>query len=345
MRLPIAGLLLTFSLAQSAAQALTIQAVGDVMLGSDYPDAYFFPQGAAAYIQPVQTYWRAPDVVNLINLEGTLGGSDSESKGCKNASAGTCYIFRMPASTADLLKSSNIHVATNANNHANDFGAGGRATSLRELQRVGIHAVGQPAAAYADLPAQKLRAIGCSFHVGTLHCVNDREQIEGLIREGKSRGNLVVLTAHWGAEGMANAHVTRKDETYLGGYRGNPYQLAHGWIDLGADLVIGHGPHVPRAMELYKGRLIAYSLGNFATFGTFNVREWNGLAPLLRVELEADGKLKSGQIVSFRQTKQAPLQLDETSQAFKVIKQLTVADFNGGGLQFGEDNQSFAPQR
>lgn len=325
--------------------ALTVQAVGDVMLGSNFPGEYYFPQGMNAYLHGALNIFRTPGTFNLINLEGTLGGGDADAKDCGASALKSCFVFRMPPQTADILKEANIHVANMANNHSNDFGSNGRAATLKELQRVGVQAVGQSSAAFADTPSQRVRVIGCSFHVGSLHCTHDQARIEGLIEEGKSNGLRVIMSAHWGAEGMKHAHVTRKDEVYLGGARGNPWKLAHRWVDLGADLVIGHGPHIPRAMELYKGRLIAYSLGNFATFGAFNVREWNGLAPLLQVELEDNGQLRAGRIYSFRQSKQVPLTLDPDNRAFQVIRQLTQEDFAGGGLNFNEDGQKFLPAR
>lgn len=249
----------------------------------------------------------------------------------------------MPLEAAHLLKSAHIHVANMANNHSNDFGSNGRAETMRTLQRLGIQPAGQSGAPFADLNAQRLRVIGCSFHVGSLHCLNDQERIAAWIAQGKAAGARVVVTAHWGGEGRQHARVTRQDEFFLGGFRGNPWSLAHRWVDMGADLVVGHGPHVPRAMELYRGRLIAYSLGNFATFGAINVRDWNGLAPLLQAELEPDGRLRSGKIISFRQSKQMPLERDASRRAFHVIRQLTQEDFSGGGLQFAADGESFRP--
>lgn len=343
MRSILAGCLLALNL--GTAHALTIQAVGDVMLGSNYPDEYYFPQGMNAYLQNVLPLLRSADTFNLINLEGTLGGSDADAKPCGAEALKSCFIFRMPSEAANLLKDANIHVANMANNHSNDFGSNGRTATLKELQRTGITPVGQTVAPAAEFPTQRLQVIGCSFHVGTLHCINDQAQIEALINQGSAKGYRVIVTAHWGAEGMQHAHITRQAEIFLGAQRGNPWELAHRWVDQGADLVIGHGPHIPRAMELYKGRLIAYSLGNFATFGAINVREWNGLAPLLQVEMDENGQLLTGQIVSFRQSKQSPLVRDPENKAFQVIRQLTQEDFAGGGLAFSDNGGRFAPAR
>jgi hypothetical protein len=87
---------------------------------------------------------------------------------------------------------------------------------------------------------------------------------------------------------------------FLGENRGNPYMVAHALIDAGASLVIGHGPHVTRAVEIYKKRLILYSLGNFYANGLVNIKGHSGLAPIIHVYLKKDGSLDSARIVSIR---------------------------------------------
>jgi hypothetical protein len=92
-------------------------------------------------------------------------------------------------------------------------------------------------------------------------------------------------------------------------------------------LVVGHGPHVPRAVELYQDRLIAYSLGNFATYFGINVRGDNGLAPILTAELDEEGRFLSGKIDSNRQMRPAGPVPDTRHEAARLIRELTLADF------------------
>ena len=73
--------------------------------------------------------------------------------------------------------------------------------------------------------------------------------------------------------------------TFYGENRGNAYAFARMAIDAGADVVLGSGPHVTRAVDLYKNRFIAYSLGNFCTYGMFNLDGPNGMAPLLALNI------------------------------------------------------------
>ncbi len=95
--------------------------------------------------------------------------------------------------------------------------------------------------------------------------------------------------------------MVRGDEVYLGTNRGSVYRFAHEVVDAGADVVFGHGPHVTRALELYKDRLICYSLGNFATYRRFNLSGPNGIAPIVRVDVNRAGEFLSGEVAAVYQ--------------------------------------------
>ena len=95
---------------------------------------------------------------------------------------------------------------------------------------------------------------------------NDHAAARRLVREADAHADIVVVTMHAGAEGSSRGTTPRTTEHYLGENRGNVRAFAHAVVDAGADLVAGHGPHVLRGMEWYRGRLIAYSLGNFAGY-------------------------------------------------------------------------------
>ena len=115
-----------------------------------------------------------------------------------------------------------------------------------------------------------------------------------------------MVAIHAGAEGTAALHLTGGEETYLGEDRGNPEAFAHMAVDAGADLVLGSGPHVLRAMELYHGRLIAYSLGNFAGYHNFTLEGVLGESVVLHVTLAADGAFRSGRLVSVQARRRRP---------------------------------------
>src|SRR5690606_29685366 len=139
-------------------------------------------------------------------------------------------------------------------------------------------------------------------------------------------------------EGTKFEHVTRKTEWLFKENRGNVYAFAHGVIDAGADVVLGHGPHVTRAVAVDKHKFIAYSLGNFCTYGKFNLQGPNGIAPLLQLKINAKGDFLYADVISVKQDKINRLTLDTSQAAFHKIKQLTDIDFKGHGLKF-ENNR------
>ena len=148
--------------------------------------------------------------------------------------------------------------------------------------------------------------------------------------------DLVIVSFHGGAEGADRTHVTRQPEEFYGERRGNVYEFAHAAVDAGADIVIGHGPHVPRAVEVYRHRFIAYSLGNFWTWKRFNLRGPNGLAPVLDLEVDREGRAVAARIVSARQSGLGSPRLDPGGRAARAIAELTASDFPEAGLRFDE---------
>ncbi len=150
---------------------------------------------------------------------------------------------------------------------------------------------------------------------------------------------MVIVSFHGGAEGADRVHVTREPEEFYGERRGNVYEFAHAAVDAGADVVIGHGPHVPRAVEIYRDRLIAYSLGNFWTWARFNLRGPNGLAPVLDLEVDRDGRAVSVRVISARQTGLGSPRLDPAGRAAALISQLTAEDFPEALLEFSADGR------
>ena len=142
---------------------------------------------------------------------------------------------------------------------------------------------------------------------------------------------------HIGAEGPTHRHITRHDEIFLDENRGNPYKFSRMAIDAGADLVLGHGPHVTRAVDLYKNKFIAYSLGNFFTYGQFNIKGYAGRAPILKVFLDHQGNFLKAKITSTKQNRQGKLSIDADKHALHDIISLTKSDFPDSSLRIGED--------
>lgn len=311
-----------------------IVAVGDVMLGSWYPNRSFLPK------HDIHTHFAqvlphlAGDVV-FANLEGTLIDEFATTQKCSQLN--NCFAFAMPARYGRVLSAAGFTVVSLANNHINDFGRLGRTSTVFELEMANIAAAGLATKPEVIFEKNGVRygfaAFAPNLHTASIH---DLDTAVRRVQALKQKTDIVLVSFHGGAEGAAYTRVPKKTEWFLGENRGDVYHFAHAMVDAGADVVLGHGPHVVRAIELYKGRLIAYSLGNFSTHG-FAVQGVYGHAPILRMQLDIQGKLLSAQIISAKQTASHQLVLDEAKQAYRQIKQLTALDFPDTPLYFGQD--------
>ena len=147
----------------------------------------------------------------------------------------------------------------------------------------------------------------------------------------------MIVSFHGGAEGSKSTRVPRANEIFFGENRGNVYKFAHSVIDAGADVVLGHGPHVTRAVEVYNGKFIAYSMGNFNTYGRFSLQGPNGIAPLLNIKINRKGDFLYADVLSVKQTKANGLLLDDDCKVFEEMKRLTKLDFPETPLHFEND--------
>lgn len=154
-----------------------------------------------------------------------------------------------------------------------------------------------------------------------------------LVRTAAERADLVFVTFHGGAEGSDRTHVPHGTEFFLGENRGDERAFAHAVVDAGADLVIGHGPHVLRGMEWYKHRLIAYSMGNFAGYGVFSLSGVLSVSVVLRVTLHADGSWVRGELVPTELVGQGVPALDPAERAHGIVRALSQADFGRRGMR------------
>lgn len=315
----------------------TIVAVGDMMLGTNYPSAnYLPPSGGKTMLAHVQDTLRRADLT-FGNLEGTILDEGGTPKRCNNPSA--CYVFRSPESYAQHFQTAGFDLLSLANNHSGDFGPTGRTRTKALLDEVGI--------AYAGLAGTDETAIierngvrygFCAFAPNRGTCdVRNIPRAKAIVQSLVDKVDVIIVSFHGGAEGSKHQHVPRRSETYYGENRGNVHAFAHAVIDAGADLVLGHGPHVTRAMELYKDRLICYSLGNFCTYGRFNVRGVNGVAPIVEVQVDKSGKFMGGQVIPIYQMKTHGPKYDPQKRAITLLQDLTKADFPETSLAIGDD--------
>jgi poly-gamma-glutamate capsule biosynthesis protein CapA/YwtB (metallophosphatase superfamily) len=312
------------------APALSVRAVGDMMLGSAFPDGYLPPDDAASSLAAVASLLSDADLT-FANLEGPLC-DDGETTKCKpDKPPGSCYAFRSPTRYGKLLKEVGIDVVSTANNHAGDFGSACRDSTERTLDGLGIAHSGRSGdVASMDVKGKRVALI--AFYTGeSANYLNDHAKAQSLVRGLAANHDIVIVSFHGGAEGSKATHVPEGDELFLGENRGDLRTFTHLVIDAGADLVIGHGPHVLRGMELYNDRLIAYSLGNFATYGRFSLSGNLGVGAVLEADLASDGTFLGGQIFPTRQTGKGIPELDPEGKAITLVRLLTAEDFPQSG--------------
>lgn len=313
---------------------------GDIMLGSDFPENRLPPNQGAGLLDAAASSLQWADIA-IGNHEGTLtSGGVSSKQGCTR-----CYAFRTPPSFAHLLRQAGFDAMSMANNHARDFGQQGLVNTEQALAKAGISSTGWAGSSPAFINHAGRRA--CLLAYAPNRGMNDIRNISVMtqhVRQARSQCHLVIVSFHGGAEGASKTSTPMGVETYLGENRGDVRAFSRSAIDAGAHLVFGHGPHVPRGMELYQGHMIAYSLGNFMTYGGMNVSGVLGQAPLLLVKLDGQGRVINGRILSFRQTRMSPLGLDPNMEAAKTMIRMTQKDFGGGNLVFTHDGGFFPKQ-
>ncbi len=307
-----------------AASQLTIAAVGDVMLGTDFPENYLPADDGLGLLTAVTPILKSADI-RFGNFEGTLMDGGEPVKKCKTSK--NCYLFRTPQRFVQRLVDAGFNAMSLANNHARDFGEAGRSSSMQALTAAGIHHSGREGDIASWVVAGRHIALIAYAPFAGAHDPADLATARQAIAALKHQHDIVIVSMHMGAEGADVTHMTFDHEIFHGEDRGDSVAFAHAAVEAGADLVIGHGPHVPRALELYRDRLIAYSLGNFCTYQGINVAGINGLAPILKVTLAGDGRFLSGQIYSARQQRPLGPLPDSHHAAARLIAELTAQDF------------------
>jgi poly-gamma-glutamate capsule biosynthesis protein CapA/YwtB (metallophosphatase superfamily) len=313
---------------------LAIAAVGDMMLGTDFPENILPDDDGVSFLEAVTPILSDADVT-FGNLEGVLMDGGLPVKQCKNPKI--CFLFRSPTRYATHFKRAGFDALSLANNHARDFGEEGRSSSMAALDALGIHHSGREGTT-ASWIANGRRVALAAFapNVGA-NQLNEPEVARAMVEGLAATHDIVIVSFHGGAEGNGAETLPFAREIFAGEDRGNVVEFARAMVDAGADIVLGHGPHVVRPLELYRDRLIAYSLGNFATYYGISVEGIRGIAPILKVQLDDDGRFVSGAIVSTIQLRPSGPSIDPARGALELMRTLTLAAFPDGALTIGED--------
>lgn len=322
-RLFLVTLLLTGYHVACFSDTLTIAMTGDIMMGTTFPGRSLPANDGKDLFKDTKEITKRADLA-VGNLEGTLCDGGTSTKGTGPNS----YAFRTPTSYAPLLKEAGYDFLSMANNHANDFGATGIESSERCLKEQSIKYAGIAGHIESTVIVRKGVKIGlCAFgHNSYTLKHTDLAVVRRVLNDLKKKSDIIVVSFHGGAEGRSKCHLPYGTETFLGENRGSLREFAHFCIDNGADVIYGHGPHVVRAAEVYKGRFIVYSLGNFCTPYGMSLTGISAHAPVIEITIDTDGTFKHGKIHSFNQIKGVGPRTDKTCEAARQIKMLSEED-------------------
>ncbi len=333
----VSGTPAPIEVAPSAGQRVRLAAAGDTMLGSELKKgaAGLAPGNGETLLSGFGDVFRAADVA-FLNLEGPLADGLPARK-CRPAST-ACHAIRTPTRYVAALTAIGLDVASLANNHAMDLGVPGMDATMATLDAAGIAHAGRTGDV-ARIERDGLVIAVLAAHSGSCCLnVNRPDEIAAAVRDADTWADLVVVSFHGGAEGPKHRRVPGQVEIAWGERRGDVKAFARAAVDAGADLVLGHGPHVLRAVEVYRGRLIAYSLGNFIGFRQFGTMGGpGGTTAVLDVTLAANGALVAARLHAGLLDNQGVPHPDPTGAAFQQIEELSRLDFPETGVRVGKD--------
>jgi poly-gamma-glutamate capsule biosynthesis protein CapA/YwtB (metallophosphatase superfamily) len=261
--------------------SITIQAVGDIIPGTNYPNNRLPRNRNQLIPQSVRKYLNNADIL-FGNFESSL---TNHHYSVKDITRGQTFAFRSPPEYAKLFADVGFNVLNLANNHALDFGLVGFNDTVKNLKSVGINVLGHKNQILL-LNSNNIKVAMVGFapydYYNSVHDISTATQ---LIKSAQKQADVVIVSMHAGAEGTNALRTQNRNEYFYGENRGNSVKFARTMVDAGADMVLGHGPHVPRAMEIYKGKLIAYSLGNFLGYRTLSTTAETGYSMILEAKL------------------------------------------------------------
>ena len=318
---------------------VTIAMTGDIMTGSILPTPNMPPNDGRDTFIDCAKLLQSADVA-CGNLEGVLGDSGKPRK----APGPLSFSFMMPTKSVQLLVDAGYDFLGIANNHINDFYPVAIQSTIKTLRDNGIGVAGTRDCETCIREINGVKYGFCAFgHESYTLRTQDKATVTRIVKKLRSECDIVIVCFHGGSEGVSERHLPYGTEYSHGADRGNLREFAHLCIDSGADIVYGHGPHVCRAMELYKGHLIAYSLGNFATPRGMKLDGPTSYAPLLIVKLQG-GKFAEGQIHPFIQYRDKGPRVDKSGAVIKEIQSLSNEDIKDNELVIADDGKLLTKQ-
>lgn len=256
---------------------ITLSAAGDCTLGSDESfgstgtfDWEFKKQGGnySYFFSNVRDIFSKDDLT-IVNLETPL--TKARQKAEKK------FRFKGDPSYVNILKEGSIEAVNIANNHSFDYLDKGYRDTVNTLNGANQAFFGWENKYIYEVKGIKVGLLG---YTGWENNIKFKKQLREDIYDMKKKANLVVVSFHWGIERVNQPNTVQRD-------------LGHYCIDLGADLVLGHHPHVIQGIESYKNRYIVYSLGNFSFGGNKNPSDKDTFIFQQSFEFDRTGKLLS----------------------------------------------------
>lgn len=325
-----------------AALPVRLSFTGDINLGTTTLRDGIPPDDGRGLLAGMDSLLEADLVIG--NFEGVLADTGT-SKKCERRT--NCYAFSTPTRLAPRLSEAGFTHLNLANNHANDMGVGARLASDSILQSLGMRTYGPAGKISLDTLRQGDRlTIVALIGFTTYPYAPNLLDIESSIRLVDSvarESDLVVVTFHGGTEGTGAQNVAHGPEFLGREPRGDLRAWSRAVIDAGADLVVGHGPHVLRGMEFYQGKLIAYSLGNFLTYRGFNLEGALGITAILQVELAGDGGYRAARVHALRQLPRIGPRKDPGRAAVPMLDRLSRQDFGPTAARVEPDGTILPP--
>jgi hypothetical protein len=320
-----------------AGARLVIAWAGDITPGSRYG---LPPQEGRGLFGSVRRDLRRADLA-LGNLEGTLSTGGLSKCG---ADGGQCFSFQAPPSNAAALRWAGFDALNLANNHAFDYGAEGQRQTVDALAGERLAFTGRP----GELTLVERRGVRIALAGFAPYPwasdLRDLAAVRALVARAARAADVVVVLMHAGAEGSDRMRVPLGREVAMGEDRGDTRAFARAAIDAGADLVLGSGPHVLRGMERRRGRLIAYSLGNFAGWHNFSTAGTLALSGLLTVEIDGMGRVRGGRLVPLRLSGPGVPVPDGSGAVLRLVDGAGAADFGRFALRLDGAGRFRAPR-
>ncbi len=317
------------------AATVSIKAVGDIIPGTNFPYNKL-PENKDSLFKSVKPYLQGADIL-FGNFESTMTDYPYSSKG---GGGGMLFAFRTPPSYAKLLKDAGFDILSVANNHSYDFHEQGFKDTIKNIDSNGMKAVGKrDQIVYKNVKGVNFAFIGFSNYGEVHNSLLELKAGAEVVKKAKQKADIVVISVHAGAEGTGAINVRNKTEFFYGENRGNMVLFSRTMIDAGADLILGHGPHVMRALELYKGKLIAYSLGNFMGYRTLSTAGELGQSLILDVKMNPQGDFVSGKIIPVQLNSRGIPFIDDDFRSVGLMRRLTRSDFPNTDLKIDDKGQ------